>query len=154
MSASRGGPRVVPLSAPLLAAAAVYTAGAGYVHLREWLDLYRNLPSSVPGSAVVRIGFPVHAVVSGLLAVTLLVGARRGGRLVRYAVGGSLVFQAAALAALVVSRTGSLFGWREVTWTGGAGEALLAAIGAMVTLSAAISVAAVERRRPAVRTAL
>ncbi|HEV3401508.1 MAG TPA: hypothetical protein VG078_06760 [Acidimicrobiales bacterium] len=138
---------VAPFAAPLLVAAAVCTAGGAYVHLREWLALYRHLPATIPGSAVVRVGFPLHAVMAGGLAVLLLFCALRGGRLVRYVVGGTLAFQFGAVAALVVSRTGSLFGWSEATWTGGATEALLTALGAIASLGAALVVGAVERRR-------
>jgi hypothetical protein len=148
-----GRRRVSPFSAPLLVAAAAYTAGGAYVHLREWLALYRDLPASIPGSAVVRVGFPLHAAMAAGLAVLLLFCALRAGHLVRWAVGGTLAFQVGAVAALVVSRTGSLFGWSEATWTGGATEALLAALGAIASLGAALVVGAAERRRPAVRSA-
>ena len=144
---------VAGFSAPLLVAAAAYTAGGAYVHLREWLALYRDLPASIPGAAGVRVGFPLHAGMAGGLAVLLLCCALRGGRLVRYAVGGTLAFQFGAVAALVVSRTGSLFGWSEATWTGGATEALLAALGAIASLGAALVVGVVERRRLSVRSA-
>ncbi len=148
-----GQRRVAPFSAPLLLVAAAYTAGGGYIHLREWFALYRDLPASLPGSGVVRVGFPLHAVMAGGLAVLLVYCAVRGGSLVRYVVGGTIVFQIGAVAALVVSRTGSLFGWTEATWTGGPSEALLAAIGAIASLAAAFVVSVVERRRPTVRTA-
>ncbi len=145
--------RVAPTSAPLLFAAAAYTAGAGYVHLREWLALYRDLPASIPGSAVVRVGFPLHAAMTGALAALLLFCARRGGRRLGYAVGGTIVFQVGAIAALVVSRTGSLFGWSEATWTGGASQALLTEIAALASLALATAIAALARSHPRARPA-
>ena len=44
----------------LIVVAAVFVAAEG-IHLREWLDTYRHVPASVPGAAVVRVGFPVNA---------------------------------------------------------------------------------------------
>lgn len=147
--------RPARLSAPLLLVAAALTAWGGYVHLREWLDLYRKLPAGIPGSAVVRVGFPVSAGISAALAVMLVLGALRGGRLERYVVPGAFLFQALSLAALVVSRNDSLFGWSEATWSGAANAARLAEIATMVTLSAAVGTAAVARRwrRPAIQAA-
>lgn len=146
--------RPVPLTAPLLVAAAVYTVGGGVVHLREWLDLYRDIPAAIAGSAVVRIGFPANTVLSVGIAVLLLVVARRGGRLLPFAVAGALLFQAGSLAALVVSRTGSLLGWTEATWAGGASQVLLTEVGALVMLLAASAITAAEavRRRPSLAT--
>ncbi len=131
----------------LLLAAAALTAWGGYVHLREWLDFYRKLPADIPGSAVVRVGFPVNAAISAVLAVLLVVCALRGGRLERYVVGGAFLFQVLSLAALVVTRNGSLFGWSEATWSGAANQARLAEMATMVSLSAAVAIAAVAGRR-------
>lgn len=141
------GERRVPPSAPLLVAGAVYVAASGYVHLREWLDLYRHVPSNIPGSAVVRVGFPITAAVSGGLAVALLAGARRGGRSLGYVVAGALAFEAGSAVALVLSRTGSLFGWSEATWTGGASQALLTEVAAVALLSFAAAIAPASRWR-------
>ncbi len=133
----------------------MFTAVGGYVHLREWLALYRKLPASIPGSAVVRVGFPLNAAISAVLAVMLVLCALRGGRLERYVVGGSFLFQVAALVALIVSRSGSVFGWSEATWSGAANEARLAEIATLVSLSAATAVAAwARRRRRALETAM
>ena len=148
------GDRPAPGPALLVVAAAAYVAAGGYVHLREWLDLYRHLPASLPGSAVVRVGFPVTAAVSAVLAVALLAGARRGGRLLVYVVVGAFLFQAASIAALVVSRTGSLFGWSEATWTGGASQALLTEIAALASLALATAIAALARSHPRARPAV
>ncbi len=145
---------VAALSAPLLIAAAAYTAGGGYVHLREWLTFYRKLPASLPGSAVVRVGFPVSAVVSAAVVVMLLVGAVRGGRLLPFVLGGAFLFEAGSLAALVVSRTGTLFGWSELTWSGGASQALLAEVAALGSLAGAAGIAALVGRRRANPTVL
>src|SRR4051812_41373092 len=46
------------VTTPLILIAALFVLAGGYVHLREWQDTYRSLPSIVPGRDVVRIGFP------------------------------------------------------------------------------------------------
>jgi hypothetical protein len=60
------------VAAPLLLSAALFTAAGGYVHLREWVHTYRAIPASAPGSALVRIGFPVNAAASAVLALALV----------------------------------------------------------------------------------
>ncbi len=123
------------------------------MHLREWLGFYRQLPASIPGSAVVRVGFPVTAAISAVLALLLVFSALRGGHFVPYVVGGAFLFHGASLAALVASRNGSLLGWTEATWTGAAREATLAEIAAMVSLFAALAIAVVRERRPSLHPA-
>ncbi|MDQ4131692.1 MAG: hypothetical protein M3179_00440 [Actinomycetota bacterium] len=140
-------PRPARLPAALLLAAAAFTAWSGYVHFREWLGFYRKLPASIPGSAVVRVGFPVTAVISAVLAVLLVLCALRRRRLAPYVVGGALLFHAASLAALIVSRNGSLFGWTEATWTGAANATRIAEVAAMVSLFAAMGITAAVRER-------
>ena len=68
-------------ASPLLLALAALVAAGGYVHLREWLGSYRSLPSAVPGAAVVKVGFPITAAISVVLAVVLVataLGTRAG----------------------------------------------------------------------------
>ena len=134
-------------SAPFVIAAAVFVAAGGAIHLREWLDSYRDLPSGVPGSAVVRIGFPVNAATSALVASALIATLfTRRDRAV-YVIGAAIAFQAASLASLIVSRTGSLFGWMEPVWTDGANQIRAVEIAALVALGAALALSA--RRRTA-----
>ena len=58
-------------NALILASAALIAAG-GFIHLREWLETYRDVPSEAPGAFVVRVGFPVNAGLSFVLALALL----------------------------------------------------------------------------------
>lgn len=128
-------------------AAALFVAAGGFVHIREWVDLYRDLPAGTPGAAVVRVGFPVNAALSAVIAVALVVAAFRGLRLAGYVVGGALLFQAGSLTVLILSRTGSLFGWAEPVWTRGADQARAVEIGALVCLLAITVVTAAQRRQ-------
>ena len=113
---------------------ALFVAAGGYVHLREWLDHYRHLPSGVPGAWVVKVGFPVNAAVSGFLAVTLVVIAVSGTdrRVGPVMVGSTALFQLGSLAALILTRTGSVFGWSEQVWTRGAEQSRAVEIGALL----------------------
>ena len=70
---------------------------------------------------------------------------RRPGWL-RGLAGGALVFQAGSIAALVISREGSLFGWMEPTYTPGAEQALAVEIGAAVCLVALAGLDGLRRR--------
>jgi len=135
---------------PLLLASAMFVAAGGFVHLREWLDSYRDVPAAAPGSAVVRLGFPVNAGLSLLVAAALVLTAFRLRRLAPYVVAGAVAFQAGALATLVVSRTGSLWGWAEPVWTLGADQTRAVEIGALVML-AFVAVAWRQERRLALR---
>jgi hypothetical protein len=121
------------IGVPVLGAAGLILTG-GYFHLRDWSDLYRYLPSEFPGSAVVRIGFPINAALSALVAVALLVSLFASRRLLPYAVAGAIVFQAGSLAALIQTRTGTLFGWSEVGWAGSAGQTRAVEIAALAVL--------------------
>ena len=125
---------------PLVLVAAVFVAAGGFIHLRDWLDIYRNVPSSVAGAGVVRVGFPVNVGVSVVLAVALVVTVFRWRRFAPAVVGATLVFQAASLAALIVSRTGSLAGWMEHAWTEGANQTRAVEIGALVALTAVVAI--------------
>lgn len=138
------------LSTPLVLAAAMFVGAGGYVHLREWLTNYRDVPAAAPGSEVVRLGFPVNAGVSVLLVVALVVTIFRFRRSAPFVVVGSILFQAASLASLVASRVGSVWGWAEPEWTLGADQARAVEIGALVSLAFVVVLSALERRsRPA-----
>ena len=134
----------------LVLVAAVFVAAGGYLHLREWLDVYRDLPASVPGSAVVRIGFPLNAVLSFVLAAALVATLGPLRRHATAVVVGTLLFQVASLATLIQTRTGSLFGWMEAVWTPAANQIRFVEIGASVALGAALVVAAIRGERPQV----
>ncbi len=121
-------------TAPLALAAAVFVLAGGWIHLTEWLDVYRDVPDGVPGAAVVRIGFPVNVAISVAAAGALLAGIRRP-RLLVPAVVAAALFQAGSLAALFVSRTGSLLGWEEPIWTTAAEQTRAVEIGALVCLT-------------------
>ena len=125
-----------------LGAAGLIVAG-GYFHLRDWTDLYRHLPSEIPGSAVVRIGFPINVALSAVTAVGLLLSGFAVRALLPYAVGGAIAFQVGSLAALIQSRTGTLFGWSELGWTGSAGQTRAVEIGALTVLGVLMVVMAV-----------
>ncbi len=136
------------VTTPLILIAALFVLAGGYVHLREWQDTYRALPAIVPGRDVVRIGFPINAAVSLVLALALLVTTVRFRRLAPLVLAGAMVFEAASLAAVVISRNASLFGWMESTWTLGANQSVALEIGALVNLALVIAIATVHRRAP------
>lgn len=129
------------LDRPLVLLAAVFTAAGGVVHLREWLDTYRDVPASVPGAAIVRVGFPVIAGVSVVLAVLLVATVFLWLHLRRPARLAAAALATASLAALVVSRNGSLLGWMESGWSRGAKQAAAVEVGALLTLLLAMVVA-------------
>jgi hypothetical protein len=135
------------LTTPLVIAAALFVAAGGYVHLREWLEGYRNVPVEAPGAAVVRVGFVVNAAASFAIAAALVVTQLVGRRLAPLVMVGAALSQVAFAVAVVVSRTGSLGGWQEPVWTRGASQSLAVEIGALVALAAVASVALLERRR-------
>jgi hypothetical protein len=130
---------------PLLVLGAVFVAAGGMVHLREWLDIYREVPASLPGAAVVRIGFPANAVASLVIAGSLLVAVFATRRIARGVALAGLAFQAASFAALIASRTGTVFGWMETGWSRGANQTRAVEIGAMVSLAAATALIGVGR---------
>ena len=136
-----------PVSPLLLAIAALVGAG-GFVHLREWLGSYRSLPSAVPGAAVVKVGFPVTAAISAVLAVVLVamvLGRRDRSRATAVVLGVTAVFQAVSLAALILSRTDSVFGWSEPAWTRGADQIRALEIGALICLAQVAGLRAMMR---------
>lgn len=135
---------------PLVLAIAAFVAAGGYIHLREWLDTYRSIPSSVPGSAVVRLGFPVNAAISFLLAALLVAVALRASRTNRatnVVLGATALFQIGSLASLILSRTDSVFGWSEAVWTRGADQSRAVEIGALVILAGVVGLQQAMRRR-------
>lgn len=132
-------------TAPLLASAALFVAAGGYVHLREWLDTYRHVPADAAGSFVVRIGFPINATASALLAVALACNAWRRTRFMPQVIVAAVTFQAVSLATLIATRTGTLFGWTEPSWTSGADQVRAVQIGALLTLTAVPAVIGMHR---------
>jgi hypothetical protein len=136
------------VTTPLILIAALFVLAGGYVHLREWQDTYRSLPSIVPGRDVVRIGFPVNAALSLLLALGLVLTAVRLRRLAPIVLVGAVLFQAGSLAAVVISRNTTLFGWMESTWTLGANQSVALEIGALVNLVLVLALASIRHRTP------
>lgn len=128
------------LTGTMLFASAAYVVAGGYIHVREWLGVYRFVPTSAPGAPLVRIGFPVNVALSMVLAVVLVAAAVRLPRLIVPAVVGTMAFQAASLAFLIGSRIGTVFGWSEPVWTAAAAQARGVEIGALLTLAAAVVV--------------
>lgn len=137
------------LSRVLLVSGAVLTAAGAFVHLREWLDTYRDLPAGVPGSWLVRLGFPVYVVIGVVLTAMLLVASVSLGRLVMYVSASAVMFHGVALAMLIASRTGTVFGWTEPQWTTAAEQSRAVEIGALLFLSASIASDLRARGRPA-----
>ena len=135
----------------LVAMAAVYVVAGGVVHLLEWSAVYRQVPAELPGSSLVRIGFPITAavslVVAGLLVATLF---GIGRRLALIVIVGALAFQVASLLVLVQTRLGSVLSWMEPAWTGGA-QRTAAVEGAAIALLAALALLPSLRRRPQVQ---
>lgn len=138
--------RTTRYTAPLLLAAALFVAAGGFVHLREWLDTYRHVPASAAGAAVVRVGFPMNAAASVAVAVALALCAVRRTRFAPHIIAAAMVFQAASLAALILTRTGSFLGWAEPIWTLGADQSRAVEIGALLSLTAVVAVAILQRR--------
>lgn len=128
---------------------ALFVAAGGLVHLREWVDTYRDVPSAAPGALVVTLGFPVNAAASLLLAAALVVAAVKVRRLLPAAIAANLALQLGSLAALVLSRQASIFGWSEPRWTAGAKQTLVVELAALAHLAALGGLAVLQRRRPA-----
>lgn len=124
------------LTTPLVVISAVFVAAGGYIHLTEWLDVYRDTPSQVPGAEVVTIGFPVNVAVSVLAVMALVVAATKFPQWLWVVVAGTFLFQAGSLATLILSRTGSVFGWMEPVWNDAANQTRAVEIGALISLAA------------------
>jgi hypothetical protein len=99
------------------------------------------------GYDVVRLGFPVNAAVSLILALALVLTTRWRRGLTPLIVAGAIVFEAASSAALIISRNGTLFGWTERIWTLGANQSIALEAGALVNLLLVMAIAMVGRRR-------
>ncbi|WP_436793666.1 hypothetical protein [Actinospongicola halichondriae] len=135
------------LTTPLVVASVAFVAAGGYVHLTEWLDVYRDVPSSVPGAEVVTIGFPVHVAMSVVAVVALAATAWRAQRLLWVVVAATAMFQAGALAVLILSRTGTVLGWTEPTWNDAANTSRAVEIGALVCLATLGALLVLTRQR-------
>jgi len=122
---------------PLVLVSAAFVAAGGYIHLREWLDTYRDVPSEAPGAFVVRVGFPLNAASSLLLAAALVATLFAARRLQPVVIASAFLFQAASLAVLIRTRTGTVLGWTEPSWTAGASQTRAVEIAALVCLGAA-----------------
>lgn len=131
------------LTTPAAVLSAMFIAAGGIIHLREWFEVYRHVPASTPGAAVVRVGFPVNAAASILLVIALVLVVRRASRLTHATIVIALAFQVASLATLFATRMGSVFGWSEPTWTPGAEQTRAVEAAAIVAL---LALAAVARR--------
>lgn len=142
--------RIRAAAVPLVVAAALFVAAGGFVHLREWLDTYRHVPADVPGAFLVRVGFPLDTAVSAGVAGALLAGAFGLRRPAPWFVLAAAAFQAASLAVLVATRTGSVLGWAEPVWTAGADQSRAVEIGALVSLAAVAAHRALRDRRKVV----
>lgn len=134
-------------TAPLIFSASALVAAAGFVHLREWLNTYRHIPASAPGAAVVRVGFPVNAAISAGLVLALLATIFFVRRIAPLIIAGAVAFEAASLAILIASRTGTVFGWAEPFRTRGVDQSLALEIGALVVLMATMGVRTLQNRR-------
>lgn len=137
--------RVPPAIGVVMIVSAVAVLAGGGVHLHDWLVTYRHLPASFPGSAVVRVGFPLNVVASLIAAGAVAVCAFRPFRFTPLVIAGAFVFQLSSLASLVLTRTGSLFGWSEPAWTSSANRTRIVEIVALLTLAAAGCALAAQR---------
>lgn len=113
----------------------MFVAAGGFVHARDWLGIYRLVPADLAGAAVVRVGFPINVGISALLVVVLMACAVSRSRFTPLVAAGGFLFQAGSLASLILSRTGSLFGWQEPAWTLGADQSRAVEIGALIALT-------------------
>jgi hypothetical protein len=137
---------------PLVLASAVFVLAGGYLHRREWLDAYRDVPSEAPGAFVVRVGFPVNVGLSVLLAVALLATLFVARSLQPAAIAAAFLFQAGSLALLIGTRIGTVAGWTEPVWTTGASQTRAVEIAALVCLGAAATASRTHVRSTPVPT--
>ena len=131
---------------PLVLASAVFIAAGGFIHLREWLETYRDVPSQAPGADLVRVGFPLNAGLSLLVALALVATLVVARRFQLVAVAGAMAFQAGSLAVLIGTRIGTVAGWTEPVWTMGADQTRAVEIGALLCLGALMLVRLVDGR--------
>ncbi|HUR76849.1 MAG TPA: hypothetical protein VMZ22_02800 [Acidimicrobiales bacterium] len=125
-----------PATVPLSIMSAIPLLAGGALHFRDWSRTYRAVPWEVPGAWVVRVGFPVNGLISVVLAVVLVAAAAKCWPSLRYAVAAAVGFQASSIAALVLSRQGSFFGWTEPIWSPEARQILAVEILTIVGLVA------------------
>lgn len=114
--------------------AALLVLAGGALHLKLWLDEYRDVPSDVAGAFVVNPGFLVSAVVSLLLALAILALRRPLVWLV------ALLFELASIVTLVLSRQASVFGWEEPDWSADAKRILVVEVLAALALAVLLAV--------------
>jgi hypothetical protein len=126
--------------------AALFIAAGGFIHLKEWLATYRHVPATVPGSALVRVGFPLNAAASATLAVALVACAFWPRRLTPVVVAAAVLFEVGSLTTLILSRTGSVLGWMEPIWTRGADQTRAVELGALMSLAAVIAIGGLRLR--------
>lgn len=110
-------------------AAAALVAAGGAIHLQQWLVRMRDVPTIGPM-------FLLNVAASALVAVLLLV------RPSYPSIGAGLAVSVGTLAALVVARYETLFGYREPTWRSPATAAVvveLAASACLVILAASLA---------------
>lgn len=137
----------LPTVGVALVVAAVAVLAGGAVHLHEWVTSYRHIPTFIPGSAVVRIGFPLNAAASLLGAAAIAVCAFRKSKFTPWVIVGAVLFQVTSLASLILSRTSGVFGWRETGWTAGANTTRLVEIAALTALAVAGAALAASNER-------
>ena len=130
---------------PMVVLSAMFIGAGGFIHLREWLNVYRQVPASASGAAVVRIGFPLNAAASLALIVALVLVFRRPSRLTQPVILAAIAFQAASLATLIATRVGSVFGWSEPSWTPGAEQTRAVEAAAIVALLALAALSRSDR---------
>jgi hypothetical protein len=131
---------------PLVLLSAAFIAAGGFIHLREWLDTYRQVPGEAPGAFVVRVGFPVNAGLSLLVAIMLVGTFVVAQRLQLVAVVAAAAFQLGSLVVLIGTRVGSVLGWRVPVWTMGADQTRAVEIGALLCLAALVVVRQLDPR--------
>ncbi len=105
---------------------------AGLLHLQIWNSTYRlssDLPSSIPGAWVVKVGFPAHAAVSVILVVLLLFVRRQILWI------GAVLVELGSIGALVVSHQWSLFGWQDHLWDTKSKEVVVVEVIAVIALA-------------------
>ncbi|MGI8810713.1 MAG: hypothetical protein ACR2KK_23275 [Acidimicrobiales bacterium] len=96
-----------------------------------------------------KVGFPITAAISAVLAIVLIVMALRRqewNRTTAVVLGITAIFQVASLAVLILSRTDSVFGWSEPAWTRGADQIRAVEVGALICLAQVAGLRAMVRQ--------
>jgi len=111
---------------------ALAVLAGGLLHLKIWNSDYRGsaLPASaVPGTWVVKVGFPAQAAVSvGVVILLLLVR-----RPIIWVL--ALLVELGSILALVLSRQASIFGWKDAVWNSNAKQVLVVEVLAVAALT-------------------